>query len=147
MTGIQVLIVDPHELAREGLRLLLAGEDYEVIGATASLGAALRAIEGGGRPDLLVLVLADCGETVESAALHRIRAVLPDCKLVLIVNAVAPALLARMTDWRVNALLRGDMSREVLIRSLHLVMLGQDIFPAASAPPPGRPDDNAGDAA
>jgi CheY-like chemotaxis protein len=50
MDDIQVLIVDPHQLAREGLRLLLAGEAYAVVCATTSRETALPKIEGGGRP-------------------------------------------------------------------------------------------------
>jgi DNA-binding NarL/FixJ family response regulator len=57
MQTIEVLIVDPHQLAREGLRLLLAGEAFEVVSATASLATALLEIEAGLRPRLLVLML------------------------------------------------------------------------------------------
>src|SRR5260221_7036641 len=35
MQDIQVLIIDPHQLARDGLRLLLVGEAYEVVSATS----------------------------------------------------------------------------------------------------------------
>jgi len=145
MAGIGVLIVDPHQLSREGLKLLLAGDTYEVIGATTALDAALLAIAGGVRPDLLVVALPAAGESVQAAsqntALQQIRAVVPGCKIVLLANAISPALLAQATEWRVNALLHGDMSREVLVHSLHLVMLGQAIFPAAA--PSCEPADNA----
>jgi len=49
MQGIEVLIVDPHQLWCEGLKLLLAGEIYEVIGAAASLDAAIKTVEGTAR--------------------------------------------------------------------------------------------------
>ena len=148
MAGIGVLIVDPHQLSREGLKLLLAGDTYEVIGATTALDAALLAIAGGVRPGLLVAVLPAAGEGVQAAtqntALQQIRAVVPDCKIVLLANAISSALLAQATEWRVNALLHGDMSREVLVHSLHLVMLGQAIFPAAAPScEPANPPDNA----
>ena len=131
MQDIQVLIVDPHQLAREGLRLLLAGEAYEVVCATTSLETALPEIEGGLRPRLLVSVLEDSGDTFQNAALQRIRAIVPECRVVLIAGNISSALLARALDWGVNALLRRDMSMEVLVRSLHLVMLGQNIFPTS----------------
>jgi two-component system, NarL family, nitrate/nitrite response regulator NarL len=141
MPGIRVLIVDSHRLPREGLRLLLAGEAFEVTGATTSLGAALADIEGGGRPDLLAVVFRDSGETFDNATLQRIRAIVPECKIVLIAGAIAPSLPARVSDWGVNALLRSDMSGDVLARSLHLVMQGQAIFPASSSMPPNDPDE------
>src|SRR5437763_416811 len=114
MSGIKVSIVDAHQLSREGLRLLLVGDTYEVINATTSLDAALLEIEGGARPGLLVLVLADSGDSLQSAALQRIQSLAPDCKIVIIANNISSSLLARVTDWGVNALLRSDMSREVL---------------------------------
>lgn len=57
------LIVDPHQLAREGLRLRVAGDAYEVVSATPSLEAALPEIESELRPRPLVLVLEDSGDT------------------------------------------------------------------------------------
>src|SRR5260221_10316315 len=113
MQGIEVLIVDPHQLWCEGLKLLLAGEIYEVIGAAASLDAALLEIEAGVRPRLLVTVVQDCGETFSIATLQRIRAIVPQCKIVLIANNLSSSLLARATDWEVNALLRSNMSRDI----------------------------------
>ena len=146
MPGIQVSVVDPHQLSREGLRLLLPGETYDVTSATPSLGAALLEIEAGTQPALLVLVVQDAGETfqsaAESAALQRLRAVAPECKVVLIAkNSVPSSLLAQAISGGVNALLRGDMSREILTRSLHLVMLGQNIFPAFPSVQPGDPEE------
>ena len=67
MQDIDVLIVDPHQLAREGLRLLLAGEAYEAVCATTSLETALPEIESGVRPRLLVLVLEDTGDSFQNA--------------------------------------------------------------------------------
>jgi DNA-binding NarL/FixJ family response regulator len=139
MDDIQVLIVDPHQLAREGLRLLLAGEAYEVVCTTTSLETALPEIEGGLRPRLLVSVLEDSGDTFQNATLQRIRAIVPECRVVLIAGKISSALLARALDWGVNALLRRDMSMEVLVRSLRLVMLGQNIFPTSSSVPPCEP--------
>jgi two-component system nitrate/nitrite response regulator NarL len=141
MPGIQVLVVDQHGLSREGLRLLLTGEIYDVTSAAPSLEAALPEIKGGARPSLLVLVLHDSGEAFqgasESAALQQIRTILPECKIVLVAkDTIHASLLGRAIEGGANALLRGDMSGEILMRSLHLVMLGQDIFPALSAMQP-----------
>src|SRR5205823_4991955 len=110
MQNIQVAIVDAHQLSREGLKALLAGGAYEVISATTTLDAALGEITAGLRPGLLVLVLGDRGETFQDAALQQIRAAVPDCKVALIANDGSSALLERAIGWRVNALLRSDMS-------------------------------------
>jgi two-component system, NarL family, nitrate/nitrite response regulator NarL len=131
MPGIQVFVVDQQGLSREGLRLLLTGE------------TALPEIESGARPGLLIISVNDSGETFqrasESAALRQIRVVLPECKIVLIAKGAIPAsLLERAIAGGANALLRGDMSGEILMRSLHLVMLGQDIFPTLSLMQPSN---------
>jgi two-component system nitrate/nitrite response regulator NarL len=143
MPRIEVLVVDQHGLSREGLRLLLTGEIYEATVATPSLEAALPEIKAGARPGLLVLVLHGSGEAFqgasESAALQQIRTLLPECKIVLVArDTISTSLLARAVEGGANALLRGDMSGEILMRSLHLVMLGQDIFPALSAVMPSN---------
>ena len=40
MTNIRVLIVDDHQIVREGLQILLSEElDFELVGAVASLQA------------------------------------------------------------------------------------------------------------
>jgi two-component system, NarL family, nitrate/nitrite response regulator NarL len=145
MADIQVLVVDQHGLSREGLRLLLTGEIYDVTCATPSLEAALPEIKRGARPGLLVLVVHDCGQIFqgasETAALQQIRTILPECKIVLIArDTISAALLGRAIAGGANALLSGDMSGDVLMRSLHLVMLGQDIFPAL---PEAEPKDEA----
>jgi two-component system nitrate/nitrite response regulator NarL len=147
MPGIQVLIVDPHQIPREGLRFLLAGDRYDVIGATSSPEAALADIEAGGRPNLLIVVLRDSGETFQSATLQLIRTIVPECKIVLIASTIASSLPARVSGWGANALLRSDMSKDILTRSLHLVMQGQAIFPASSSMHPNNHDESTGDAA
>jgi two-component system nitrate/nitrite response regulator NarL len=133
MHGNQVLVIDPHQLSREGLKLLLAGEAYDVVGATRSLDEARAAIEQGMRPDLVLLVLGHPGESQHAAALQQIRAGFADFKFVIIVSEVSTALLAQCIEAGVNACLLRDMSASVLTQSLRLVMLGQQIFPTPIA--------------
>jgi two-component system nitrate/nitrite response regulator NarL len=142
MRGTKVLIVDPRQLPREGLKFLLTRTTYRVIGATTSLEAAFADIEAGGRPDLLVVVLRDSEETFPSATLNRIRTIVPGCKVVLIASAVAPSLAARASEWGMNALLRSDISEDVLTHALHLVMKGQAIFPVSSSTQASNPDES-----
>jgi NarL family two-component system response regulator LiaR len=57
MKSIRVLIVDDHEIVREGLQTLLAEErDFEVVG-TAGDGAAAVALAAGTKPDVIVMDL------------------------------------------------------------------------------------------
>lgn len=136
MNGTKVLLIDPHQLSREGLKLLLVGETYDVIGATRSLDEARTAIEQGLRPDLVLLVLGHPGESQHISGLQDIRAAFADFKFVIIASEVSSALLTQCVEAGINACLLRDMSAAILTQSLRLVMLGQQIFPTPIAPPP-----------
>jgi two-component system nitrate/nitrite response regulator NarL len=136
MNGTKVLLIDPHQLSREGLKLLLVGATYDVVGATRSLEEARAAIEQGLRPDLVLLVLGHPGESQHIAALPQIRAGFADFKFVILATEVSPAMLAQCVEAGVNACLLRDMSAAILTQSLRLVMLGQQIFPTPVAAPP-----------
>jgi two-component system, NarL family, nitrate/nitrite response regulator NarL len=133
MNSIQVLLIDPHQLSREGLRLVLAGESCDVVGATRSVDEAHAAIKQGLHPDLILLVLGHLGESQHAATLQQIRAGFSDFKFVIIATDISPTLLAQCVGAGVNACLLGDMSASVLTQSLRLIMLGQQIFPTPAA--------------
>jgi two-component system nitrate/nitrite response regulator NarL len=145
MPNIQVVIVDPRQLSLDALKLLLAGKTYDVIAATTSLEAALAEIERGARPRLLIVVLREPVEAFQSATLQRIRTIVPECKVVLVENTISSTLPARAKEWEVSALLRGRISRDVLTRSLALVMQGRSIFPEPPAMQPNDLDERARD--
>jgi two-component system, NarL family, nitrate/nitrite response regulator NarL len=136
MNGTKVLLIDPHQLSREGLKLLLVGESYDVVGATRSLDEARAAVEQGLRPELVLLVLGNSDESQQIAALPQTRAGFADFKFVIIAAEASPALLTQCIEAGVNACLLRDMSATVLTQSLRLVMLGQQIFPTPIAAPP-----------
>ena len=128
MSNTKVLLIDAHELSREGLKLLLRGDSYDIVGATRSLDEARAAIAEGLRPDLVLFVLGHPGES--AAALQHVRARFAAFKFVIITAAGSPSLSARCVEAGVNGCLLADMSTNALTQSLRLIMLGQEIFPA-----------------
>jgi two-component system, NarL family, nitrate/nitrite response regulator NarL len=136
MNGTKVLLIDPHQLSREGLKLLLAGEGYDVVGAARSLDDARAAIAQGLQPDLVLLVLGNSDESQHISALQQIRAGFAEFKFVIIAAEASSALLTQCVEAGVNACLLRDMSAAVLTQSLRLVMLGQQIFPTPVVAPP-----------
>lgn len=130
MNNTKVLLIDAHELSREGLKLLLRGDTYDIIGATRSLDEARAAIAEGLRPDLVLFVLGHLGAHDSAAALQQIRAGFSAFKFVIITAQGSPSLSARCIEAGVNGCLLGDMSTSALTQSLRLIMLGQEIFPA-----------------
>lgn len=130
MNNTKVLLIDAHELSREGLKLLLRSDSYDIIGATRSLDEARAAIAEGLRPDLVLFVLGHLGAHDSAAALQQIRAGFSAFKFVIITAQGSPSLSARCIEAGVNGCLLGDMSTSALTQSLRLIMLGQEIFPA-----------------
>jgi len=130
MNNTKVLLIDAHELSREGLKLLLHSDAYDIIGATRSLDEASAVIAEGLRPDLILFVLGPLGESEIAATLQQICAGFSASKFVIIAAQGSPSLSARCIEAGVNGCLLGDMSTDALTQSLRLIMLGQDIFPA-----------------
>ena len=120
MDGNKVLLIDSQQLSREGLRLLLAGEGYDVVGATRSLDEAGAAIGQGLRPDLVLLALGHPGESQHIAALQQIRAGFADFKFVIIAPEVSSALLAQCVEAGVNACLLRGYSNKMIARELDI---------------------------
>jgi two-component system nitrate/nitrite response regulator NarL len=138
MTDTKVLLIDPHQLSREGLRLLLVGAAFDVVGTARSLDDARATIAQGLRPDLVLMALGRPDESRHVPALHQIRAEFADFKFVIIATEAPSSLLAQCIEAGVSACLLQDMSAAVLTQSLRVVMLGQQIFPTPAASPPER---------
>ena len=84
MNNTKVLLIDAHEISREGLKLLLHSDSYDVVGAIRSLEEARTAIAEGLRPDLVLFVLEHLGES--AVALQQIRAGFSAFKFVIITH-------------------------------------------------------------
>jgi two-component system nitrate/nitrite response regulator NarL len=133
MDSIKILLVDPHQLSREGLKHLLGSETHDVIGVARSVDDAADQIAKGLAPDLVICGLEEAASGDQSAIIDQIRASFPNLKLVILANSVSSNLLLQAINAGVNAYLLRDMSLEALSRSLELVMLGQQIFPTQAA--------------
>jgi two-component system nitrate/nitrite response regulator NarL len=143
MSNTKVLLIDAQELSREGLKLLLHSDSYDVIGATRSLDEARAAVAEGLQPDLVLFLLDHLGESEGDATLPQIRAGFAAFKFVVIAAKASPSLSARCLDAGVNGCLVGDMSTSALTRSLRLIMLGHEIFPAPAGVLPMEPTSHA----
>jgi two-component system, NarL family, nitrate/nitrite response regulator NarL len=129
MNSNKVLLIDPHQLSREGFTLLLADASYEVVGATRSLDEAHAAIELGLQPDLVLLVLAHPDEISHASTMQQVRTDFSEFKFVIVATEVSSAFIARCIEAGVDACLLRDMSAFALTQTLRVVMLGQQVFP------------------
>jgi len=132
MTRTQILLVDPHQLSREGLKRLLDGEAYDVTGVR-SLGEAGEQIEKGLRPELIIVAFEDSASDDQSAMIQYIRTNFASIKVMVIANNISPALLSHLLDAGVCSCLLRDISTEALTGSIQLVLLGQQVFPTQAA--------------
>jgi DNA-binding NarL/FixJ family response regulator len=124
MTPIRVLIVDDHEIVREGLRMLFRDEpDVEVV-AEARSGEEAIEVASTYKPDVVLmdLVMPE-GSGVE--ATRRIRTLLPQTQVLVLTSfagddQVQEALRAGAIGYMLK-----DVSRHELVRALRSVREGR----------------------
>jgi two-component system nitrate/nitrite response regulator NarL len=129
MGRIGLFLVDPNQLFREGLKRLLDGTSYVILGEARSLGEAVPLLESQSAVDLVVLDADgqagdEIGHTIQALRSHR-----PGLKVVILTADRSRGSLQRAVGWSVDSYLFKDMSPDALARSFQLVMLGQQIFP------------------
>lgn len=130
----RVAIAGLSQLFREGLCQLLC-RSHLVVGTAQSLEDVLREHDGGSdRPELVILGLdRGNGALAQLALVRKYRAELLGCRIVLLVESMDAILIGQAAASGADALLSRDISGEVLQRSLELVYLGQQLFPAPLA--------------
>ncbi len=115
MESIRVLLVDDHEIVREGLQTLLAEEsDFEVVGATGS-GEEAVALADTKKPDVIVMDLVMPGlDGIE--ATRRILAKNPQARVLVLTTfaddqRVREAIQAGATGYLLKDVLKADLLR------------------------------------
>lgn len=124
-----ILIVDPNQLFREGLRQLLLKARFTVSGDGKDLAAAIANSTTGKAADLVILTL-EPGESLEAGLvqIEQIRQSLPSTKLVVLAASLSSAEFLQAMRAGVDAVLTNNISTGVLQASLELVMQSQQIF-------------------
>jgi DNA-binding NarL/FixJ family response regulator len=115
MTPIRVLIVDDHEIVREGLQTLLSEEtDFEVVGMTGD-GASAVSLAEAAHPDVIVMDLVMPGlDGIE--ATRRIREKNPQARVLVLTTfaedqRVREAIQAGATGYMLKDVLKTDLLR------------------------------------
>lgn len=115
MSSIRVLIVDDHEIVREGLQTLLAEEtDFEVVGMTGD-GAAAVALAEAKKPDVIVMDLVMPGlDGIEVT--RRIRSNNPEARVLVLTTfaddqRVREAIQAGAIGYLLKDILKADLLR------------------------------------
>ncbi|MEE8250825.1 MAG: response regulator transcription factor [Gemmatimonadales bacterium] len=120
-------LVGRNKLFREGLKSLLSGSQFEVVGEADDVSQA-RAPLGDQTPSV---VLLDFSAELEHAVddVTHLRGILPEVKIVILVEALSSQSLAACLGAGAHGYLIKDISVDALLQSLRLVMLGEKVFP------------------
>ena len=115
MSSIRILIVDDHEIVREGLQTLLSEEaDFEVVGMTGD-GAAAVALAESQKPDVILMDLVMPGlDGIETT--RRIRSNNPEARVLVLTTfaddqRVREAIQAGAIGYLLKDVLKADLSR------------------------------------
>ena len=128
MTAIKTYLVGKHKLFWEGLKSLLIGSQFEVVGEADDVGQADSGLPPEASPDI---VLLDLPSEPEHAAedLAHLHAVLPNAHIVVLTETLSAQTLAACLAAGAHGYLIKDISVDALLQSLRLVMLGERVFP------------------
>ena len=136
-TPVRVVIVDDHDLVRDGLRLLLSREpDLEIVGEAAGVGEAVRRVAYE-EPDVVTMDIdLPDGSGIDACA--QITSLLPDTKVIVITAIAEPQAVtdAREAGAKGFVLKRGRDFK--LVEAIRAVAAGGTAFgeaPAAADPP------------
>ena len=129
MTRYNVLIVDQNQLFREGLMQLLPKARFAVRGGGNDLAEVTRQAAHGTPADLIIVTL-ESGSSMKAvlAQVALSRRNLPLVKFVVLANSLSTAEFVQTMHSGVNAVLAADISSDVLLMSLELILQCQQIF-------------------
>ena len=128
MTIIKTFLVGRNKLFREGLKSLLVGSQFDVVGEADDVGQTQSRVSEDAIPDIILL---DFSAEPEHAAddLAHLRSILPTAQIVVLTENLCSQTLAACLAAGAHGYLIKDISVDALLQSLRLVMLGEKVFP------------------
>lgn len=124
----RTFLVGRNKLFREGLKSLLSGSQFEVVGEADDVGQTHSNIREDEMPEVILL---DFSAEPEHAAddLAHLRTVLSEAQIVVLTETLCSQTLAACLAAGAHGYLIKDISVDALLQSLRLVMLGEKVFP------------------
>lgn len=125
---LRIVLVDDHQVARHGLQSFLrAFEDLEVVGEATSGEEVLQKIEEW-MPDVVVMDLLMPGGLNGIETIKRVRALLPQTRLVALTSSTDDALVGAALRAGAIGYVRKEASLETLLSSLRAATRGQSLL-------------------
>ncbi|MBK1696421.1 LuxR C-terminal-related transcriptional regulator [Rhodovibrio salinarum] len=129
MTEINAYVIDANRLSREGLIAILSRGDLTVAKEASTLDELRTQGSEDAEPNL---ILIDCGHDPEVARrnLDQLRGWYPTSKIVVLSASEDPTFLVACFSAPIDGLVSKNVSSSALLKSLHLVMAGERVFPS-----------------
>jgi two-component system, NarL family, nitrate/nitrite response regulator NarL len=119
-------VVSRERLFRDGVECILRDRGFVIGYSAAQVRELLAELRDGARPEVLILLGALPLGPDEMAALRAARDTVPNVRIIMLAEDDAdPALLERLVSLGVDALLPIDLSAEILVEAIRLVLLGE----------------------
>jgi two-component system nitrate/nitrite response regulator NarL len=126
------MLVDSDRLFCAALGALLSTTSFRISAEYTSLADATMAVRQGSHPDLILLNLQS-GNADELGLLKQLRTSATQSRIVVLASELTPQIMSGALQAGADGCLNKTMSCEALQRSLHLVMLGEAVFPRSIA--------------
>jgi len=121
-------LVDSNKLFREGLKSLLSDTQFKVGFEASAIGDFGQGSASEEKPELILVDLPSDPEN-RFEDLERLRAMLPDARIVVLTSELCSERLASCFAAGIDGYLLKDISCDALLESLRLVLLGEKVFP------------------
>jgi len=123
---IKVVIADDHEVVREGLKVLLNGGEFHIVGEASTGNAALKLVQKH-RPDVVVLdVRMPDGDGLESLA--RIKLDHPQTPVVMFSSFDNPTYVARAVALGAAGYISKSLNSSEIVASIRAAASGESIW-------------------
>lgn len=128
---VRIVIADDHELAREGLRAMIARDPALQLVGEAETAEAAVALALALHPDLVILdVQFGTGRRDGFSAARDLRALAPGVSVLMVTLHDAPQFLAAAVQAGAQGYVLKDASRTELIAAIKAIAAGETVFPA-----------------
>jgi len=127
MEQVSIYLVGGSKLFRHGVRSYLDGDGFSVAGEFEDYADLEAKAEAQNAPDLVLYAKPD-QEADPAEAVSALRECLPESPVLVMAEALATAEFSACLSAGVAGYLLSDISKEALVHSIRLMLLGEKVF-------------------
>lgn len=127
MSQVTMCLMGGSNLFRHGLRSYLDSDSFEIAGELDSSADFEQSMQEAETPDL-VLYVCPHGEEDPAAGVRSIRDSLPDTHVLVMAESLVAEEFSACLGAGVSGYLLSDISKDALLHSIQLILLGEKVF-------------------